>query len=98
MLRVDLCSADAGKYRFTTRGIVALVFSCVSGILGVAVVAWYGFAGGVGESTQGKAAGQEGKQQVVEVREGNYQGGESDGVVAGSGVGMEGDGDGRRGR
>ncbi|KAK0652067.1 multicopper like protein [Cercophora newfieldiana] len=29
---------------FTTRGIVALVFSCISGILGVAVVAWYGFA------------------------------------------------------
>jgi iron transport multicopper oxidase len=29
---------------FTARGIVALVFSCISGILGVAVVAWYGFA------------------------------------------------------
>ncbi|KAI5925944.1 Cupredoxin [Camillea tinctor] len=29
---------------FTPRGIVALVFSCVSGILGVAVVAWYGLA------------------------------------------------------
>ncbi|UNI20006.1 hypothetical protein JDV02_006143 [Purpureocillium takamizusanense] len=29
---------------FTTRGIVALVFSCVAGILGVCVVAWYGFA------------------------------------------------------
>ncbi|KAI0025244.1 multicopper oxidase [Xylariomycetidae sp. FL0641] len=27
---------------FTPRGIVALVFSCVSGILGIAVVAWYG--------------------------------------------------------
>jgi iron transport multicopper oxidase len=30
--------------RFTPRGIVALVFSCISGILGVAVVAWYGLA------------------------------------------------------
>lgn len=31
-------------YRFTPRGIVALVFSCLAGILGIAVVAWYGFA------------------------------------------------------
>lgn len=30
---------------FTARGIVALVFSCVAGILGVAVVAWYGMVG-----------------------------------------------------
>ncbi|KAK7977807.1 multicopper oxidase [Apiospora saccharicola] len=29
---------------FTARGIVALVFSCVCGILGVVVVAWYGLA------------------------------------------------------
>ncbi|KAM5351926.1 hypothetical protein ACJ41O_004649 [Fusarium nematophilum] len=29
---------------FTPRGIVALVFSCLCGILGIAVVAWYGFA------------------------------------------------------
>lgn len=29
---------------FTTRGIVALVFSCVTGILGVCVVAWYGMS------------------------------------------------------
>ncbi|KAK1826320.1 Cupredoxin [Podospora conica] len=29
---------------FTPRGIVALVFSCIAGILGIAVVAWYGFA------------------------------------------------------
>jgi iron transport multicopper oxidase len=35
--------------RFTARGIVALVFSCIVGILGVAVVAWYGFAADVGE-------------------------------------------------
>jgi iron transport multicopper oxidase len=32
------------RHSFTPRGIVALVFSCISGILGVAVVAWYGFA------------------------------------------------------
>lgn len=27
---------------FEPRGIVALVFSCVAGILGVGIVAWYG--------------------------------------------------------
>ncbi|KAK4167342.1 putative multicopper like protein [Cladorrhinum sp. PSN259] len=31
---------------FTKPGIVAFVFSCISGILGVATVAWYGFADG----------------------------------------------------
>lgn len=40
-------------YRFTTRGIVALVFSCLSGILGVSVIAWYGFA----ESAEGSPLG-----------------------------------------
>jgi len=29
---------------FTTRGIVALVFSCISAILGMAAIAWYGAA------------------------------------------------------
>ncbi|KAK5997143.1 Iron transport multicopper oxidase fetC [Cladobotryum mycophilum] len=29
---------------FTARGIVALVFSCISGILGIIVVAWYGLS------------------------------------------------------
>lgn len=29
---------------FTARGIVALVFSIIAGLLGVAVVAWYGLA------------------------------------------------------
>ncbi|ETN46362.1 uncharacterized protein HMPREF1541_00546 [Cyphellophora europaea CBS 101466] len=28
---------------FTARGIVALVFSCIAGVLGCCVVAWYGF-------------------------------------------------------
>lgn len=36
--------------RFTSRGIVALVFSCVTGLLGVAVVAWYGFSQAVEEA------------------------------------------------
>lgn len=31
--------------RFTPGGIVALVFSCISGLAGVAVVTWYGLAG-----------------------------------------------------
>ena len=35
---------------FTTRGIVALVFSCLAGLLGVAVIAWYG----VGEISEMK--------------------------------------------
>ncbi|KAF5495342.1 Iron transport multicopper oxidase fetC [Colletotrichum siamense] len=30
---------------FTTRGIVAFVFSCLTGLLGVLVVCWYGMAG-----------------------------------------------------
>lgn len=30
--------------RFTARGIIALAFSCVSGVLGLAVIAWYGMA------------------------------------------------------
>ncbi|KAF1739425.1 Iron transport multicopper oxidase FET3 [Beauveria bassiana] len=29
---------------FTTRGIIAFVFSCITGILGVLVVAWYGMS------------------------------------------------------
>lgn len=35
---------------FTTRGIVALVFSCLAGILGTAVVAWYGLVEVASES------------------------------------------------
>lgn len=31
-------------HSFTPRGIVALVFSCVTGVLGVIVVAWYGLS------------------------------------------------------
>lgn len=39
---------------FTTRGIVALVFSCISGVLGVVVVGWYGL---VGEAADPKETG-----------------------------------------
>lgn len=35
---------------FTARGIVALVFSCLAGFVGVAVIAWYG-VGEVGEKS-----------------------------------------------
>lgn len=41
------------EYSFTPRGIVALVFSCICGILGVAVVAWYGFSAPVGSTSAG---------------------------------------------
>ncbi len=80
--------------RFTTKGIVALVFSCISGILGVAVVAWYGFAGGVEavEGTQGTdvvvagvVAGKDGSDGAGKKAVGEGSGGESDGVVGGDG-------------
>ena len=38
---------------FTPRGIVALVFSCVAGILGIVVITWYGL-GELGTIKQGK--------------------------------------------
>jgi iron transport multicopper oxidase len=38
---------------FTARGIVALVFSCIAGILGVIVIAWYGL-GEMGEISRQK--------------------------------------------
>ncbi|EON96306.1 putative iron transport multicopper oxidase fet3 protein [Phaeoacremonium minimum UCRPA7] len=44
---------------FTARGIVALVFSCISGILGTAVVAWYGMAGDVSAAPPKEIAGAE---------------------------------------
>lgn len=37
---------------FTARGIVALVFSCVSALLGVAVIVWYG-VGEIGTKEEG---------------------------------------------
>lgn len=41
---------------FTARGIVALVFSCLAGVLGVAVVAWYGLVGDPGTGEEAAAA------------------------------------------
>lgn len=31
-------------FRFTARGIVALVFSCISAFIGLAAITWYGMA------------------------------------------------------
>ncbi|KAH6620689.1 multicopper like protein [Chaetomium sp. MPI-SDFR-AT-0129] len=45
---------------FTTKGIVALAFSCLSGILGVSVVAWYGFANGISAGGESDARGGQG--------------------------------------
>ncbi|KAK2607355.1 hypothetical protein N8I77_006034 [Diaporthe amygdali] len=42
---------------FTARGIVALVFSCISGILGVAVVAWYGLSDDPAAATAASSSG-----------------------------------------
>lgn len=50
-----------GGNRFTTRGIVAMVFSCLSGILGVSVIAWYGFAA----SPEGSPLGVTGDNEVT---------------------------------
>ncbi|KAH7139894.1 Cupredoxin [Dactylonectria estremocensis] len=36
---------------FTPRGIVALVFSCICGVLGVAVIGWYGMSAPVEETS-----------------------------------------------
>ncbi|KAH6695486.1 Cupredoxin [Plectosphaerella plurivora] len=40
---------------FTPRGIVAFVFSCIAGILGVIVVAWYGLAKPAGAEVEAEA-------------------------------------------
>ena len=39
---------------FTTKGIVALVFSCVSAFLGVAVISWYGVLPITGQGVNGQ--------------------------------------------
>ncbi|KAK0741869.1 Cupredoxin [Apiosordaria backusii] len=39
---------------YTSSGIVAFVFSCLTGILGVITIAWYGFAEGVNEGEEKK--------------------------------------------
>jgi iron transport multicopper oxidase len=76
---------------------VALVFSCVSGILGVAVVAWYGFAGEVREES-GKGvlgAAQGGKEVQAAAVHGEGKGEKSGDAAAGC---VGGDEDGDRGR
>ncbi|KAJ0125050.1 multicopper like protein [Diaporthe amygdali] len=62
---------------FTARGIVALVFSCISGILGVAVVAWYGLSD---DPAAAKTAGTSGVLQ---------QGTQHDTVANGNGTRVE---------
>ena len=52
-------------YRFTPRGIVALVFSILSGLIGVAVIAWYGFAPDTGKG----AAYEHATERVAESEE-----------------------------
>jgi len=42
---------------FTARGIVALVFSIISGLLGVAMIAWYGAAGSGSQVPKGDGDG-----------------------------------------
>ncbi|KAK7920872.1 hypothetical protein PG985_008894, partial [Apiospora marii] len=70
---VDLLNLD-GQNRapdplpagFTARGIIALVFSCICGILGVAVVAWYGLApdpGTAGAALQSTSSSNEDDRQ-----------------------------------
>ncbi|MCJ1454538.1 hypothetical protein MMC28_004891 [Mycoblastus sanguinarius] len=46
---------------FTARGIVALVFSCLSAFLGVAIIAWYG-AGEIGKQEPKR---KEGGKEIV---------------------------------
>ena len=68
----------------------------MSGILGVAVVAWYRFAGGVetGTGTGQEAVGKSAREAKGVAAAGS--GGESDGVVADRGAVSDGDGEGRR--
>ena len=76
---------------------MALVFSCLSGILGVAVVAWYGFAGAAGSESPGGGPGKGSVQEVDGVK-GGGEGRKSEGVVAGDGAGVGSGGEGKGGR
>lgn len=53
-LRGANVSPDPLPAGFTTKGIVALVFSCLSAFLGVAVIAWYG-AAPIGKAQKGSS-------------------------------------------
>lgn len=80
---------------FTARGIVALVFSCVSGILGTAVVAWYGLVGegaaskaaGAGDGVNGSGSGGVLQQEGSNVTNGDGHGVEQVTVTSGGGAG-----------
>ncbi|KAM7184643.1 Cupredoxin [Naviculisporaceae sp. PSN 640] len=82
---------------FTTKGIVALVFSCISGILGVSVIAWYGFAE-VPEGSAGPSALKPGPGTVA-VAVASTAETEVGGVLNGKGTDIgTGDGNGDAGR
>lgn len=56
---------------FTARGIVALVFSCIAGIVGILVVSWYGLIGdgskspAVGGSNDNNNSTSNGQQRTI---------------------------------
>ncbi|KAK0670928.1 putative precursor of iron transport multicopper oxidase FET3 [Cercophora samala] len=56
---------------FTHSGVAALLFSCLTGILGVITIAWYGFAEGVngGEGKKVRIEGQQDGVRDVELRD-----------------------------
>jgi iron transport multicopper oxidase len=70
---------------FTARGIVALVFSVISGLLGVATIIWYGLAGA--ESKPSAAA-----RAPVLAGNGEKSGEREEGVRVVTGGEMEGQG------
>lgn len=65
---LDLTGANVSPARlpdgFTARGIVALVFSVIAGLVGVGVVAWYGL-GELGAAQQAKTAAEFGATGAV---------------------------------
>ncbi|KAK1542787.1 multicopper oxidase [Colletotrichum paranaense] len=75
---------------FTSRGIVALVFSCITGILGVLTVAWYGLAKTPdGHSESGYRAPAPGVAAGLDHTAGNHQ---KEPIMVGAGPGGSGDG------
>lgn len=71
---------------FTRGGVVALVMSCVTGILGVGVVGWYGFSEPV-ETKAVSEKGSDGRKSLVKTRQIGDDGGVGlfDGAVAAPG-------------
>ena len=58
---------------FTARGIVALVFSVIAGLVGVAVIAWYG-VGEIGEGEKRRIGHDLGAVVTVEGERGSGAG------------------------